>query len=118
MAGAMVHVEWPCENVDRASGFWKGVFGWSFGDSMMPGGEYRMAQINDTSGAAIMSSEETGHPNVYFDTPDIEASIAKVKELGGEAADKQAVPTHGWFSACKDTEGNAFHLWQGDSSAA
>jgi predicted enzyme related to lactoylglutathione lyase len=28
------------------------------------------------------------------------------------------VPTHGWFSACKDTEGNAFYLWQSDSNAA
>jgi predicted enzyme related to lactoylglutathione lyase len=61
---------------------------------------------------------ERGHPNYYFDTNDIEASIAKVRELGGEAGDKQPVPTHGWFSACKDSEGNTFFLWQGDASAA
>jgi predicted enzyme related to lactoylglutathione lyase len=24
----------------------------------------------------------------------------------------------GWFAACKDPEGNAFSLWQTDSSAA
>jgi predicted enzyme related to lactoylglutathione lyase len=40
-----------------------------------------------------------------------------VKELGGSAEDKMPVPTHGWFAACKDTEGNSFSLWQGDSSA-
>ncbi len=38
-------------------------------------------------------------------------------EFGGEAGDKSPVPGHGWFAACKDTEGNAFHLWQRDSSA-
>jgi transporter family-2 protein len=27
------------------------------------------------------------------------------------------VPTHGWFAACKVTEGNSFSLWQGDSCA-
>ena len=54
----------------------------------------------------------------HFDTPDIEASIAKVRELGGEAGEKTPVPTHGWFAACKDSEGNAFHLWQGDPSAS
>ena len=55
---------------------------------------------------------------VYFDTDDIEASVAKVRELGGTADDKQPVPTHGWFAACKDTEGTSFSLWQGDESAA
>jgi predicted enzyme related to lactoylglutathione lyase len=28
------------------------------------------------------------------------------------------VPQMGWFAACKDSEGNAFHLWQQDPSAA
>jgi predicted enzyme related to lactoylglutathione lyase len=28
------------------------------------------------------------------------------------------VPGHGWFAACRDTEGNAFSLWQGDEAAA
>jgi len=43
---------------------------------------------------------------------------SRVRELGGTADDKQAVPTHGWFAACKDTEGTSFSLWQGDESAA
>jgi uncharacterized protein len=118
MAGEIVHVEYPSKDVDRAQGFWGGLFGWQFGGSAMEGFEYRMAQTGPTSGAAIMQSDESGHPNYYYDTPDIEASIAKVRELGGEAAEKMPVPTHGWFAACKDTEGNAFFLWQGDSSAA
>jgi len=42
----------------------------------------------------------------------------RVGELGGTADDKQPVPTHGWFAGCKDTEGNAFSLWQGDENAA
>ncbi len=118
MAGEMVHAEFPCTNVDRAATFWKNVLGWEFGGSAMEGYDYRMARIDDRSGVAIMPAEATGHPNVYFDTKDIDATIAKVRESGGEAADKTPVPTHGWFSACTDTEGNAFHLWQGDSSAA
>ena len=34
------------------------------------------------------------------------------------AADKQPLPTHGWFAACVDTEGNNFSLWQSDPNAA
>jgi len=117
MTGEVVHYEISATDVDRAQRFWQGVFGWEFGESAMPEGEYRMAQVTPQSGAALSSGGEPGHPNVYLDVPDIDASIAKVRELGGTADDKSPVPTHGWFSACKDTEGNAFRLWQGDSSA-
>jgi predicted enzyme related to lactoylglutathione lyase len=41
-----------------------------------------------------------------------------VKELGGQADDPQPVPNMGWFSTCKDPQGNEFGLWQTDSSAA
>ena len=58
-----------------------------------------------------------GTRTYYFATDDIDASCAKVRELGGTAADKMPVPDHGWFAACDDSEGNAFHLWQQDSSA-
>ena len=36
----------------------------------------------------------------------------------GQAEEKMPVPAMGWFAACKDSEGNAFHLWQMDRSAA
>jgi uncharacterized protein len=115
--GEIVHIEFPASDVERVAGFWSGLFGWEFGASVMPDFEYRMARVSDTAGAAVMPAEETGHANYYFDTDDIEASIAKVRELGGEAAEKQPVPTHGWFAGCKDTEGNAFYLWQNDANA-
>jgi predicted enzyme related to lactoylglutathione lyase len=118
VAGEVVHIEFPAADADRAQRFWSGLFGWSFGDSGMPGIDYRMAQTGEGSGAAIMPSDERGHPSFYFATDDIDASIAKVEELGGRAAAKTPVPTHGWFAACSDSEGNAFHLWQADSSAA
>jgi len=118
MPGEVVHIEFPVADADRAQAFWGGLFGWQFGPSMSDQFEYRMAQTGERSGAALMSAEERGHPNFYFDTDDIDASIAKVRDLGGEAADRMAVPTHGWLSACKDSEGNAFHLWQGDPGAA
>jgi predicted enzyme related to lactoylglutathione lyase len=117
MAGEVVHYEIAARDMARAKRFWEGVFGWSFGDSVMPEGDYRMAPVTERAGVALSSFGEPGHPNVYLDVDDIDASIAKVRELGGEAADKQPVPGHGWFAGCKDTEGNEFSLWQGDPSA-
>jgi predicted enzyme related to lactoylglutathione lyase len=80
--------------------------------------DFRMAQAGESMGAAIFASEDrTGYPNYYFATDDIDASSVKVRELGGDAEGKMPVPGHGWFAACHDSEGNAFHLWQQDSSA-
>ncbi|HEX7625895.1 MAG TPA: VOC family protein [Gaiellaceae bacterium] len=119
MAGKIVHFELPSGDADRASTFYSGLFGWQIGESMMEGFDYRMLQASDDQGGAVMQSETPGSGIVvYFDTDDIDASRAKVNELGGHAEDKQPVPTHGWFAACKDTEGNSFSLWQADPNAA
>jgi predicted enzyme related to lactoylglutathione lyase len=121
MAGKIVHFELVANDADRASGFWNGLFGWNIGASTMEGFDYRMFQNADDQGGAVYPAQEgqsTGAAIIYFDTDDIDGSIAKVRELGGTADDKQPVPTHGWFSSCKDTEGNHFSLWQGDESAA
>jgi len=119
MSGEIVHVELAAGDADRAQRFWSGLFGWSFADSGMPGIDYRMAQTSPTAGAAIYQADErSGHPNFYFNTDDIDASSAKVRELGGTADDRSPVPGHGWFARCVDSEGNEFHLWQADESAS
>ena len=120
MPGKIVHIEFPSADSDRAQGFWNGLFGWSFGDSGMPEMDYRMADLGDGVGAAIYSAESQppGHAFYYYDTDDINASIARIRELGGKADDRQPVPGHGWFAVCADTEGNDFRLWQQDSGAA
>jgi predicted enzyme related to lactoylglutathione lyase len=113
----VTHYEISVSDADRAQRFWSGLFGWKFGPSVMPDGEYRMAQTGENAGAALSSYGEPGHPNVYFDVDDIDASLAKVQELGGESDAKAPVPGMGWFAHCRDSEGNAFSLWQTDSSA-
>ena len=118
MAGEIVHIEYPSEDPDRAQRFWSGLFGWQFGESVMPDMDYRMARTGEMSGVAIYpEGKRDGHPMYYYATDDIDASCAKVRELGGTAEAKSAVPTHGWFAPCTDSEGNAFSLWQIDPAA-
>jgi uncharacterized protein len=119
MAGKVVHIEVPAADPDRASAFYTGVFGWEIGASAMPDFDYRMFRSAEDQGGAVMASDKPGSGLVvYLDTDDIDASVAKVREKGGSADDKQPVPTFGWFSSCKDTEGNSFSLWQSDPNAA
>jgi len=119
VAGKIVHFELVATDADRASGFWSGLFGWNIGASTMEGFDYRMFRAGEDQGGAIMPSETAGSGLiVYLETDDIDASVAKVRELGGSSDEKQPVPTHGWFASCKDTEGNSFSLWQNDPNAA
>jgi uncharacterized protein len=118
MAGKLVHFELPAEDVSRAKSFWSGVFGWSFGDSAMPDFEYYMVQTGPEQGGAVyLAQEGEKGPIVYFDTDDIDGSISKVRENGGQADDKMPIPYVGWFARCSDPEGNSFSLYQSDESA-
>ena len=83
MAGSVVHVELPSADANRAASFWNGLFGWGLGDSAMEGFDYRMAQIAPEQGVAVFPSPDAPGSGalVYFSTDDIDASVAKVREL-------------------------------------
>jgi len=119
MGKKLVHVEFPADDADRAERFWEGVAGWSIESAGMPGLDYRMFQEDGWGGAVFPKTEEAKEgPVIYFGSDDIDADLAKVRELGGEADEKQPIPTVGWFSRCKDTEGNPFSFFQFDESVA
>jgi predicted enzyme related to lactoylglutathione lyase len=113
MGKKVVHIEIPARDADRAQKFWEAVGGWSIGDSGMPGIDYRMYQEGDQGGAIFPGD---GALLVYYGSEDIEADLGTVREAGGDAEDKQPIPGVGWFTRCKDTEGNPFALFQSDES--
>jgi predicted enzyme related to lactoylglutathione lyase len=55
----------------------------------------------------------------YHQVESVAEYVAKVQQLGGKViVPKSPVPGIGWFAQCLDTEGNAFALWESDTSAA
>jgi predicted enzyme related to lactoylglutathione lyase len=116
MGKKVVHVEFPAKDLDRSKKFWDTVGGWSLNDAGMQGMQYLMAQEGD-QGVAIFSMEGAGGTTIYLGTDDIDGDLARVQELGGEAEEKQPIPSIGWFARCKDSEGNGFSLYQSDESA-
>jgi uncharacterized protein len=116
MGKKVVHLEFPAQDLERSKKFWEGVGGWEIKDSGMPGMQYLMWQSED-QGGGIYSMEGMSGTVVYLGTDDIDADLGKVRELGGEAEDKQSIPKVGWFARCKDSEGNEFSLFQGDDNA-
>ena len=117
MGKKVVHVEFPADDVERGKKFWTAVGGWAIEDAGMPGMQYLMFQEGDQGGAVYPKMDEDG-PVVYYGSDDIDADLGKVRELGGEAGEKQPIPHVGWFARCTDTEGNRFSLFQSDESVA
>jgi predicted enzyme related to lactoylglutathione lyase len=115
MAGNIVHFEINAKDANRAKRFYSSLFGWKYKDSEIPGIEYYVIDGVEPGGAINPMQQEPG-PIVYFDTDNIDASIAKVRDLGGKSDDKMAIPSQGWFASCVDTEGNKFSLFQNDPS--
>jgi len=115
--GQIVHFEIPADDTAASREFWGSLFGWQF--EAYPGpSEYHMTQIADGQGAAITNMEPGKRgTRAYFAVDDIEAGVARVRELGGESSDPMPVPGMGWFSTSKDPHGNEFGLWQNDTSA-
>ena len=115
MAGNIVHFEINAKDANRAKRFYTSVFGWKYKDSEIPGIEYYVIDGVNPGGAINPMQQEPG-PVVYFDTDDIDASIATVRKAGGKADDKMAIQGQGWFAGCVDPDGNKFSLFRNDPS--
>lgn len=116
MRGKLVHFEVPADDTKRAMDFYGSLFGWDYQGYEGPV-EYNMIAGEERPGGAVYPRQEGEKGlTVYFETDDIDAHIAQVRELGGTADDKSPIPEIGWFARCTDTEGNPFSLFQSDES--
>ena len=118
MPGQIVHIEIPADDTGASLAFWGSLFGWEF--HAVPGpSEYHMTRLSEQQGAAITNMEPSKRGiRTYLDVDDINASAARVSELGGTAGEVMPVPSMGWFVVCSDPHGNEFGLWQSDPSAS
>jgi uncharacterized protein len=116
MAGKLVHFELPAQDTDRAQKFYEEVFGWRFRTASGPI-DYRMTEEGVQPVGAIYPSQagERG-PIVYFDSDNIDATVAQIRERGGKADEKASIPGTGWYARAQDPEGNPISLFQADGS--
>lgn len=105
--GKITWFELPAKDTKRAKKFYGQLFGWSF--EAFGADDYHLTY---EAGGAINGALGQTAALVYFGTNDIDASIARVRELGGEAGDREEIPGFGFYSYCTDTEGTRFGLYQ------
>jgi predicted enzyme related to lactoylglutathione lyase len=122
MGGRVVHFEIPFEDQDRASAFYADAFGWR----MHPLPEMRYVLVTTgpsdqgppsepgfINGGLLERGRPVGGPVITVDVEDIDATLAKVGELGGTTVSaKQAVGEMGFSAYFTDSESNLMGLWQ------
>jgi len=119
----VVHIDIATDDPQRGREFYESLFDWKmFGPPGMT--DYYLFEAEDLEGNKGVGGGlgKRGEPSqritVYFGVDDIDVYTKKVVELGGKLAmPRTTVPGWGFLATCIDTEGNAFGLWQEDSSA-
>jgi predicted enzyme related to lactoylglutathione lyase len=125
MSGRVVHFEIPADDGERAATFYTEAFGWSMVG--VPGMDYTMvgttpsgpdgapSEVGSINGGMFVRSEEfpPRTPIITVDVEDIDASLAKIGELGGTTVSpRMPVDDMGFAAYFKDTEGNVLGLWE------
>src|SRR5262245_54742162 len=131
MDHTVVHFEIPADNPERATRFYRELFGWKIEKFDAAGGpEYWVVSTVPTDGTGrparpgvnggLARRQHPGLPPVnYVSVESVDEYARKAKRLGAEEVmPKTAVKEMGWFAWLKDTEGNVFGIWETDGTAA
>jgi len=127
MDHAICHFEIPVDDMERAAGFYKALFGWEIKpwDGMIsmvntvPVDE-EGKPVRPAVNGMLIKKQHPQHPFAnYVNVESVDDYAAKAVSLGGQLAmPKTPVPGMGWFAYIKDTEGTILGLWQLDPTAS
>jgi hypothetical protein len=107
MTGDLVYFMLTVPDEKRAHAFFGGLFGWEFGPGNVPGG----SQItNSTPPGGMFAGGEAEKPEVWFEVDDMDAALARIRELGGEAGEMGEIES-GYVASCRDDQGTPFNVW-------
>jgi predicted enzyme related to lactoylglutathione lyase len=112
MNGELSFFELGVGDLDRARAFYGSLFDWEFVDQ---GSGARIETPNVPGG--LHGGDPGATPYLFFRVDDLDAAVARVRELGGEVAedlgdDPDTVARFGRFVLCKDDQGSGFGLHQ------
>lgn len=111
------HFEIPADDVQRASAFYRDVFGFQYepwGDDM---GMIR-PESGEGIGGDIHVRAEVSHPTIVITVERIEESVAAVTAHGGELVGEiQDLDENSRYAYVKDSEGNLIGLYDSVASA-
>ncbi|MFE3019583.1 VOC family protein [Streptomyces sp. NPDC059256] len=103
-------------DIETAKTFYGRLFGWTFASAGPEAGGYGMFQLGGkTAAGGMMVPPEQGPPawNIYFQSPDADATAEAVRQGGGTvAAEPMDVFDLGRMAVFADPGGVPFSIWQ------
>ncbi len=114
MTGEIGFFELGVADADKAKVFYGELFGWTFAPG--PGHGYVISTPSGPGG--VHSDDPEARPYLFFVVDDMEAALAKARQLGGSVdetqaeGDQAAQAKFGRFVLCKDDQGSEFGLHQ------
>ena len=118
MNGSAVWADLNTHDAGRSKQFYKDVFGWKIEPGEADTSGYLHIQngkdfIGGIPGPGQVPPNVPPHWMLYFQTPDCDASAAKLKDLGGKVfMGPVTLEKVGRFAVVEDPQGAAFALFQ------
>ena len=117
----VVHFEIEAENPEKATKFYKKVFGWKIEKWKGPIDYWLITTGTEKSGIdGGLSRRTEAEPSTVntIDVPSVDDYVKKIESNGGKIIrPKIAVPSVGWMAYFKDPEGNFWGIMESDESA-
>lgn len=110
MARPVVHWEIGGHDLDALARFYREVFGW---DATGFDDDYRLVDLDEGIGGGLMRCHDGMPPyvTIYVAVDDLDATLAKVKDLGGTPlVPPTPIPDVGAFALFQDPEGNTIGI--------
>ncbi|MGX1912026.1 VOC family protein [Streptomyces phaeochromogenes] len=116
VTGAPNWVDLGTSDIDGATSFYNGLFGWDFRSAGPEAGGYGFFQLaGKTAAGGMQTSPEQGPPswNVFFQTPDADSTAKAVEQTGGSVLmAPDDVMKEGRLAVFSDKAGVSFGVWQ------
>ena len=115
--GTPCWVDLGVDDIARARAFYGGLFGWEVDEGEEAFGGYASCRKDGQTVAGLMPKMDPNQPSVwttYLATEDIDATMAKVREAGGQVvAEPMDVGDLGRMAMAVDPGGAFVGFWQG-----
>ena len=116
--GTPTWIDLGIPDLDRAMAFYGALFGWEFEVGPPEYGRYTTCRLDGRRVAGLAPNAEEGATafwwNVYLATADVDATIIRAVDHGGEVVGGPFdIPGQGRGALLRDAVGAQFGLWQG-----
>lgn len=112
MANPVVHWEIGGRDLDTTAAFYRDLFGW---EASSHDENYRLIDVDEGIGGGFMRCHDgmPAYVTFYVSVADLDATLAKAKDLGGTAiVPPTPIPGVGAFAMFQDPDGNAIGILQ------